>query len=297
MIVRASAVAVLILLVLNACSSSRPHTASSTTTTAVPPPTTIDAADSTTTTVQTAGVAPSGLRTRVQDVLMVGTERLAPPWFIGPSADLVSGGFEYDVAAELARRLGVPSVRVVPASLVWMMGGQDCSCDVMLSGITITDARARTLDLSEPYLSADQGVLVRKGTVVTTPAEAAALRWGVALRDSAGVDLLQARVKPTLAPDVVVNDDEAIQRLVDGRDDAVLMDTPDAIAVANADPTLALAGQFKTGEQYSVALGLGSPNTALINDAIRNMRDDGTIDTLLRAYFGLDPAKLPSLSS
>jgi ABC-type amino acid transport substrate-binding protein len=104
-------------------------------------------------------------------------------------------------------------------------------------------------------------------------------------------------VKPTIDPDVAVNSDEAIQRLLDGRDDAVLMDTPEAIAVANANPALSVAGQYKTGEQYSAALQLGSPNTALVNDAMRDMRNDGTIDTLLRAYFGLDPAKLPSLSS
>ena len=230
-------------------------------------------------------------------MLIVGTERLGAPWYIGPDADRVSGGFEFDVAAELARRLGVPAVKVVTTSLVLMMGGQDCKCDIMLSGITITDSRARTLDLSEPYLSADQGVLVRKGTSLTTPTTAAALRWGIALHNSTGLDLLQTHVKPTVEPAVVVNEDEAVQRLVRGGVDAVLMDTPEAIAIANANPGLAVAGQFKTGEQYTVALSLGSPNTAIVNDAMRDMRGDGTIDTLLRAYFGIDPSKLPALSS
>ena len=281
-------------LVWTACSSASPAPTTTTPTTAAPPTTV--AADGSTTTTETPGVASSGLRTRKQGVLIVGTERLAPPWYIGPNADLVSGGFEYDVAAELARRLGVPAVKVVSTSLVLMMGGQDCKCDIMLSGITITDGRARTLDLSEPYLSADQGVLVRKGTPITTPAEMAALRWGLALHNATGLDLLQTRVKPTIEPDVVVNQDEAIQRLRSGHDDAVLLDTPEAIAIANANHGLAVAGEFKTGEQYSVALSLGSPNTAIINDAMRDMRGDGTIDTLLRAYFGIDPAKLPALS-
>jgi polar amino acid transport system substrate-binding protein len=281
-------------LVWTACSSASPAPTTTTPTTAAPP-TSVVAGGSTTTT-ETPGVAPSGLRTRKQGVLIVGTERLEPPWYIGPNADLISGGFEYDIAAELARRLGVPAVKVVSTALVLMMGGQDCKCDIMLSGITITDGRARTLDLSEPYLSTDQGVLVRKGTAITTPIEAAALRWGLALHNATGLDLLQTRVKPTIEPDVVVNQDEAIQRLRAGRDDAVLMDTPEAIAIANANPGLAVAGQYKTGEQYSVALSLGSPNTAIINDAMRDMRGDGTIDTLLRAYFGVDPAKLPALS-
>ena len=54
---------------------------------------------------------------------------------------------------------------------------------------------------------------------------------------------------------------------------------------------------LKTGEQYSMALSLGTPNTPIINDTIRDMRDDGTIGRLMRAYFGVDPSKLPTLSS
>jgi ABC-type amino acid transport substrate-binding protein len=243
------------------------------------------------------GVAPSGLRTRRAGVLIVGTERVTPPWFIGPNPGLISGGFEYDVASALARRLGVPAVEVRPTSLVLMMGGEDCGCDLIISGITITDARARTLDLSEPYLTADQGVLVRKATTITTPASAAALRWAIALRNSTGLGLLQSSIKPTIEPDVVVNEDEAVQQLTQGHVDAVLMDTPEAMAIANANPQFAVIGQYKTGEQYSMALSLGSPNTEIINDAIRDMREDGTIDMLIRGYFGIDPSKLPTLSS
>jgi ABC-type amino acid transport substrate-binding protein len=219
------------------------------------------------------------------------------PWFIGPRPDLVSGGFEYDVVSELARRLGVPVVEVKPTSLVLMMGGEDCGCDLIISGITITDARARTLDLSEPYLTADQGVLVRKATTITTPATAAALRWAIALRNARGLDLLQSSIKPTIEPMVVVNEDDAVQQLAQGHVDAVLMDTPAALAIANANPDFAVIGQYKTGEQYSIALSLGTPNTPIINDTIREMRDDGTIDQLMRAYFGVDPSKLPALSS
>lgn len=292
MTTRAAALLALVALMCTACSSAAPAPAP--TTIGVSPTT---AVEQSTTTTEPPGVAPSGLRTRTQGVLTIGTERLSPPWYIGPRVDLLSGGFEYDIAAELARRLGVPAVKVVPTALVLMMGGQDCKCDIMLSGITITDARARTVDLSEPYLSADQGVLVRKGTSVTTPSEAATLRWELPLANAAGLDLLQSHIKPTIEPHTAVNADEAVLRLQQGRVDAVLLDTPEAVAVANATPGLAVAGQYKTGEQYSVALPLGSPNTALINDTVRDLRDDGTIATLLRAYFGIDPGKLPTLSS
>jgi ABC-type amino acid transport substrate-binding protein len=92
-----------------------------------------------------------------------------------------------------------------------------------------------------------------------------------------------------------VNDDDALRRLADGRLDAVLLDTPDALAATLADPRFVVAGQFRTGELVAVGLSLGSPNTALINDIIRDMRNDGTIDRLLRAYLGIEPANVPPI--
>ena len=293
---RSAAIILALCLFWGGCSAATPASFTSpggAPSTTLPPTTSVDGP---TTTVVTPGVAPSGLRTRKAGVLIVGTERVTPPWFIGPQPELVSGGFEFDVASELARRLGVPAVEVIPTSLVLLMGGEDCGCDLIISGITITDSRARTLDLSEPYLSADQGVLARKATTITTPASAAALRWAIALRNARGLDLLQSSIKPTIEPTVVVNEDEAVRQLSLGHVDAVLMDAPAALAVANTNPDFAVIGQYKTGEQYSMALSLGTPNTPIINDAIREMREDGTIDMLTRAYFGIDPSKLPVLS-
>jgi polar amino acid transport system substrate-binding protein len=282
--------------VVGACSSasSAPTTTAAPTTTTAPASSTVPGGSSTTTT-ETPGFTSGGFRTRRAGVLIVGTERLDPPWYVASHAGAVSGGFEYDLVAELARRLGVPTVAVVPTSLVLMMTGQDCKCDVMLSGIAITDARARSLDLSEPYMSADQAVLVRKGTTIRTAAAAAALRWGVALRNGTGTDVVQNRIKPTAGADVVVNEDEGARRLAAGTIDAMVLDAPEAVAMANRNAAFAVAGQYKTGDQYAVALSLGSPNTALINDVMRGMRSDGTIDTLVRAYFGMDPSKIPAI--
>ena len=290
-------VAILAFLVIVAgCSSSKGAGAPSTTSTSTSTSTTVPASDSGATT--STSVEPTtlggneGFRTRTPGTLVVGTERLAPPWFLGVTPGTVTGGFEYDLARELALRLGVPNIKVVSTSLVLMMTNQDCTCDVMVSGITVTDGRARTLDLSEPYLTADQGVLVRAGATLDNATQAAAFRWGVAVRDTTGQDVIRSRIKPAVAPELVVNDDDALRDLASGALDAVMLDTPDALAVALADPRFVVAGQFRTGELDAIALSLGSPNTAIINDVIREMRNDGTIDRLSRLYLGIEPANV-----
>ena len=281
------------MLVVVACSSGHgasPTTTSTTTTTS------LSGTDSTTTTTEPTTLGGSeGFRTRKTGTLVIGTERLVSPWYVGASADEITSGFEYDLGKELATRLGVPTVKVVSTSLVLLMTGQDCKCDIMLSGITVTDGRAKTIDLSEPYLTADQGVLTRAGTTIPSVADAAFLRWGVALRNLTGQQVIKNRIKPATAADVVVNEDDAIRLVADGRLDAVLMDTPDALAITLVDPRFVVAGQFRTGELYAVALSLGSPNTALINDVIRDMRNDGTIDRMLRAYLGIEPANVSAI--
>ena len=77
----------------------------------------------------------------------------------------------------------------------------------------------------------------------------------------------------------------------------MILPTPTALAEAAADPSLAVAGQLRTGELYAGVLTIGSPNTAALNDAIGNMRDDGTIALLLRQYFGVNPADVPEVPS
>ena len=55
-------------------------------------------------------------------------------------------------------------------------------------------------------------------------------------------------------PDVLVDERDGIDRLADGRLDAMILPTPTALAEAAADPSLAVAGQLRTGELYAGVL-------------------------------------------
>ena len=57
--------------------------------------------------------------------------------------------------------MGVPRSASCVTPLVTLLSGQDCRCDLMLSEVLVTDNRARHADLTEPYLTVDQAVLVR----------------------------------------------------------------------------------------------------------------------------------------
>jgi polar amino acid transport system substrate-binding protein len=285
---RLAALAVTAVLVAGACSPASPSPTTTTTTT------TVIGADGTVTTTTQLTISGEGFQTRLPGVVVVGTERPVPPWYTSAGGE-ITGGLEYRVAREIGSRLGVPNITVVRSSLVRMMTGQDCGCDIILSGVSVTDGRARSLDLTEPYLDADQALLVRQGTTVAGVAAAAQLRLGVAVHNAVGLDVIHNRIKPTIEPVVVVNEDDALRELADGRLDGVLLDVPDALVRANGDASFVVAGQIHTGEQYAVALSLGSSNTALVNEVIRDMRSDGTLDAIVRTFLGVRPADVPAL--
>lgn len=301
MIIRRLPVMSAALVILGACTSGAstpPPITTAATVTAPPAPDPSEPSVSTSTTLPSPAAEPNqDIRTIVPGVLTVGTEALVPPWYVGSTPEAVTGGFEFDMAKAMAARLRVPSVRVIVTPLVTLLSGQDCKCDVMLSETLVTDNRARTADFTEPYMTVDQAVLVRSGVSMANLTQGRSFRWGVALKNSAGLDVLDKRVKPNVAPQTVVDESDGIQRVADGRLDAMIMETPSALAAAANNPALAVAGQMRTGQLYAGVLALGSPNTAALNDAIGNMRDDGTIALFLRHYFGVNPADVPEIPS
>jgi len=105
----------------------------------------------------------------------------APPFWIGEDYDSLTGGFEVDLAKEIAKRLELGSVKFVEMPFSGLVAGQQCPCDINFSQVTITEDRSRVVDFSEPYFDSNQGVLVKKGTKVSSLADAKGLKWGAQL--------------------------------------------------------------------------------------------------------------------
>jgi hypothetical protein len=109
--------------------------------------------------------------------LTVGTELPAPPFWIGDDYDSLTGGFEVDFAKEMAKRLGLNTVKFVEMPFAGLVAGQQCPCDINFSQVTITPERDKVVDFTEPYFDANQGVLAKKGTKVANLDDAKKLRW------------------------------------------------------------------------------------------------------------------------
>lgn len=282
MSLRVPAMLMAAVLAAGACTSGARGSTSTTTT-----------APSTTTATTTAATRDPGFRTRTKGVLTVATGRELDPFYVSAGGSLV-GGLEYDLARAVGAYLGV-GVRVVPQPLLSLVTGRDCGCDLYLGQVPATEALARSTDLSEPYLTADQAVLVRAGTAISDAATARAMRWGTELSNAEGVHLVQRQVRPSAPLELYSAGTDLFGALRAGSISAALVDTPRALVAVAADPALTLVGRVQTGGAYAAVLPLGSPNTSALNDLLRRLRDDGTIGLLSRRYLGLDPATVPAI--
>ena len=245
--------------------------------------------------------AQGGGTTELQDLitpgtLTVATELPAPPFWNGDDYDNLTGGFEVDFSKEMAKRLGIDTVKYVEMPFAGLVAGQPCPCDINFSQVTITPERSKVVQFSEPYFDANQGVLARSGVTVASLADAKKIQWGAQLNTTA-VTFLADRIQPDKEPRIYDRTVDAFAALNAGQIDAVMLDTPIVLGAVDNDQVkdAEVVGQFKTGEVYGAVINKDSKNLQAFNTAIKSMVDDGTRDRLYKQYFA-EQAAVPEIT-
>ncbi|GEL46236.1 transporter substrate-binding domain-containing protein [Cellulomonas hominis] len=195
-------------------------------------------------------------------------------------------GLDMAIVGEVAKDLGVELVtKVTPFEGI--QSGADLNtgnCDIVASGITITEERQAKFDFSEPYFDADQGLLVPEGSDIDS----------LEALEGKSIAVQQATTGETWAQEnglqTVQFEDLGlqVQALKTGQVDAAIND----IAVLGPFVTegFEVSANFSTGEQYGLGVKKGS--TALldaVNGTLERIREDGTYDELYTQYIGTAP--------
>jgi len=236
------------------------------------------------------------LETVVPGALSVRPVIPAPGWWNGDSPNTIKDGFEYCLAANMAYRAGLDRVILVPRSFAQILTGQSKGFDIALSEITITDERKKIVNFTEPYFSADQGVLVKAGTKVDANS-IKKMRIGVE-QGTTAVPFVMEKLKPAEQPKIYNDAATMYAAVAAGQIDAAIYDAPNVLARAKqSNGTLEVVGRYQLGEQWGGLVNKDSPNLAAFNKLIEEFKKDGTLDKLAARYLtpnlGMDPGKLP----
>lgn len=227
--------------------------------------------------------------------LTVQTNLPSPGWWKGDTPDSITGGYEYCLAANIAHLAGL-KLKVNNVSFDALVAGQTKDYDIAFAQISVTDARKKVVNFTEPYFDSNIGVLAPVKSDITAD-NVKSKKLGVQVGTTA-VDFANNVLKPTTPVKVFQDTTSMVTAVASGQVDAAVQDTAIQLGFAkNSNGALKVIGQFKTGEQYAGIFPKDSKNTDTINKAITGMKTDGTLNKLSATWLGPelggDPNSVP----
>ncbi|NPA97292.1 MAG: basic amino acid ABC transporter substrate-binding protein [Crenarchaeota archaeon] len=223
-----------------------------------------------------------------KEYLIVGTSPDFPPFeYVAKNGSIV--GFDIDLIRLLAHKIGYKGIKIVSMdfdSLIpALLHGK---IDVIAAGMSITPQREKVVAFTIPYWHADQAVLIRANS-----------KWvPKSLEDlkgkTVGVETgtTGAEYIKKYASKLGINVKEyssfvlAVQDLVNGRIDAVVLDSPVAKMFTSKYP-VKIAFIIHTGEVYGFAVRKSDVKLLhALDQALKEVLNSTAYKKLVEKYFG-----------
>lgn len=229
---------------------------------------------------------------KARGTLRVATEPTFRPFeTVDANGELV--GFDIDLARALAKDLGVEVefVTVDWNSIIPTLIAK--KADLIMSGMTITEERKRTVDYSDPYFHTVTSLLVssKKAPGVEAVADLDDAARKIVVKEGTTGHFAAEKTFPNAKIVAVATENDAAREVELGRADAFLYDLW-SIRKHNRnhpDATYVIA-KAVTKEPYGIALRKGNDEArAWLNRTLEAMRSDGRLQELYDKY-GLENA-------
>ena len=217
--------------------------------------------------------------------LIMSTNAAFPPYEMVADGEGVYQGYEgidVEIAVALADKLGL-ELQIDDMDFdAALMAVQNNAADVMLAGLSYREDRDEVVDFSDSYATGIQVVIVPEGSEVTL--ENVGEYMIGTQRGTTGFQY----ATDDYGQDHVIGYDNgatAVQELLNGTIDAVIIDNEPAKAYVAANEGLTILDGAWVEEDYCAAVDEG--NTVLldaINAALNEMITDGTVQTIVDKY-------------
>lgn len=214
--------------------------------------------------------------------LHMSTNAAFPPYEMVDNAGNYTG-IDVEVASAIAAELGLELVvddMDFDSALLAVQNGQS---DIAMAGITVKPDRQEVMDFSNFYAKGVQVVIVTEGSAIATVDDLTNAELIGTQRGTTGYEYCSG----DYGEDHVVaydNGATAVQALLNGQVDAVVIDNEPAKAYVEANPGLVILDTAYADEDYAIALKKGSPLLEDVNKALQKLQEDGTVDGIVAKY-------------
>ncbi|MFA9400867.1 MAG: substrate-binding periplasmic protein [Acidobacteriota bacterium] len=196
-----------------------------------------------------------------------------------------TGGFEYEMAVDLAERLDLEGVEIRTTPFSRIVNGRLGDADLAMALITPTSERDQVLDFTTPYIDSAPALLVREGTEIPDVKTAQGMQFAVG-RNTTFEQIVDETIQPDLEPLRFESRQREIRAVRNETADVAMFDLPAAEAIVDDDDRLAIAAKLSSTEPIAAALPESSTNVDSVGAALRAMEADGTIDRLSEEWLG-----------
>lgn len=223
-----------------------------------------------------------GIRQRGE--LVVATDATYPPFEYMDGKKPI--GFDIDLGNEIGRELGV-KVRWIPTAWSGVLGALEAhKCDLIISGVTITDERKKTTAFSRPYFPSGQTIARRKGDTTVQKLQDLKDRRVSVQEETTGQYALQKLGVPKDHINRFDKLEDGLTDVVNGKSDAAVADLPALKeSLRKGYPQLELTGGLFTSEYVGVWMRKGEPELRdAVNRALGTILVDGRYARIYAAW-------------
>ncbi len=223
-----------------------------------------------------------GSKAKKSNTLVMATEATFPPYEFKEGDDFA--GIDVEIAKAIADKLGM-ELKIEDVAFDSIIAGVSTGkYDIGLAGLTVTEERMQSVNFSDSYATGIQAIIVKEGSPIKGP------------DDLANANLIGVQISTT--GDIYCADDfgeehvkeyntgvDAVQDLIKGTIDCVVIDKEPAKQYVAANPGLVVLETAYTEEEYAAAISKdNSELLKTVNEVLAELKADGTLDKIVAKY-------------